>query len=449
MKKFLVLFTFCIPLLTFSQNKEEKFGISFSGFVKTDVFYDTRQTVSLREGHFLLYPDSTYMDVNKKDMNAVPSFNILSIQSRLKGAISGPEAFGAKTSGVLEADFFGNTGTGLDDVNGFRLRHAFVKLNWKSAELLVGQYWHPMFIAESFPDVISFNTGVPFQPFSRNPQIRFTKKVGPVKLIACIYSQRDFQSTGPDGASTKYLRNSGIPDAHFQIQFKPDSADHVFGVGIDYKVLTPRLYNSRTTTTKTVITPESYTVDTTTWQVTHTNAVTATTTTTTKYSVNETIGSFSAIAFMKFKLKPVTIKLEGVYAQNAYDLCMIGGYAETKISNPVTGETKYTNLNTVSGWAEIQTNGKKIQFGLFTGYTKNIGAKDTIIGSFFARGSNLDNVFRVAPRFIFIAGKLNIALEIEHTIATYGKANGNSKGNITNEKAIANTRALLAFIYKF
>jgi hypothetical protein len=70
MKKFLVLFTICLPLLTFSQNKEEKFGISFSGFVKTDIFYDTRQTVNIREGHFLLYPDSTYMDANKKDMNA-------------------------------------------------------------------------------------------------------------------------------------------------------------------------------------------------------------------------------------------------------------------------------------------------------------------------------------------------------------------------------------------
>ena len=435
-----------LPLFINAQEKKEepKFGINFSGFVKTDIFYDTRQTVNIREGHFLLYPDSTYMDANKKDMNAVPNFNILSIQSRLKGAITGPDAFGAKTSGVIEADFFGNSGSGLDDVNGFRLRHAIVKLNWKSTELLVGQYWHPMFIAESFPDVISFNTGAPFQPFSRNPQIRVTKKVGPVKLIACVYSQRDFQGTGPDGGSSKYLRNSGIPNAHFQIQFKPDSAEHLFGIGVDYKVLTPRLYGT-ITTTSTI--PESYTIDTITWQITHTNAVT--TTTTKKYSVDESIGSLSAVAFMKFKLKPVTIKVEGVYAQNAYDLTMLGGYAVSKISDPLTDTREYTNLTTVSGWTEIQTNGKKFQFGLFTGYTKNMGAKDTITGTIYARGSNIDNVFRVAPRFVFISGKLNIALEIEHTIATYGKANGNSKGNVTGEKAVADTRALLAFIYKF
>jgi hypothetical protein len=120
-----------------------------------------------------------------------------------------------------------------------------------------------------------------------------------------------------------------------------------------------------------------------------------------------------------------------------------------EISDPLIGEREYTNLNTCSGWLDLQTNGKKIQAGLFTGYTKNLGATDTITGAFYARGSNIDNVFRVAPRVIFISGKLNIALEIEHTIACYGKSNGDSKGSVTDEKAIANTRALLAFIYKF
>ena len=180
------------------KKEEPKFGINFSGFVKTDIFYDTRQTVNIREGHFLLYPDNIAADAKGKDVNDKSSFNILSIQTRLRGAITGPDAFGAKTSGVIEADFFGNASSGLDDVNGFRLRHAFVKLNWKTTELLVGQYWHPMFIAESFPGVISFNTGAPFQPFSRNPQIRFSKSFGGLKLITCVFAQRDFTNMGPE-----------------------------------------------------------------------------------------------------------------------------------------------------------------------------------------------------------------------------------------------------------
>jgi hypothetical protein len=423
---------------------EPKYGITFSGFVKTDAFYDSRQTINSREGHFLLYPENVFADANSKDINAKPNFNMLSIQSRLKGAISGPEAFGAKTCGVIEADFFGNSGSGLDDVNGFRLRHAFVKLNWKTTEILAGQYWHPMFIAESFPDVISFNTGAPFQPFSRNPQIRITQKFGQIKLIACAFSQRDFQSIGPDGCTTKYLRNSGIPNAHFQIQYKPDSADHVFGIGVDYKILAPRLYG------EVVIAPAQDMVDTTKtpWHVDHTNAISA------KHLVNETLGSLSAVAYMKLKFNNVTIKVEGVYAQNAFDLTMIGGYAVQSVSDPLTDSRIYTNLSTASGWLDIQTNGKKIQLGLFAGYTKNLGSADTILNVsagpvFYARGSNIDNIYRIAPRIIFISGKMNVALEMEYTNATYGKANGNSKGGVTGGTAYANTRGLLAFIYKF
>ncbi len=38
------------------KEEEKNFGVKFSGFVKNDFFYDTRQTVAAREGHFLLWP---------------------------------------------------------------------------------------------------------------------------------------------------------------------------------------------------------------------------------------------------------------------------------------------------------------------------------------------------------------------------------------------------------
>ncbi|MCK7533463.1 MAG: hypothetical protein MZV63_21735 [Marinilabiliales bacterium] len=82
------------------------------------------------------------------DLNANPSFHILNIQTRIRGDISGPDAFGAKTSGAIEAEFFG---TSESDLNGFRLRHAYVQMEWPKVTLLTGQYWHPMFITESFP----------------------------------------------------------------------------------------------------------------------------------------------------------------------------------------------------------------------------------------------------------------------------------------------------------
>ena len=433
MKHLILVLIIGLSLVTRAQEKkdEPKFGISFSGFVKTDIFYDTRQTVNIREGHFLLYPDNISSDANGKDVNAKPSFNILSIQTRLKGTITGPDAFGAKTSGIIEADFFGNASSGLDDVNGFRLRHAFVKLNWKTTELLVGQYWHPMFIAESFPGVISFNTGAPFQPFSRNPQVRFSKTLGGLKLIAALFAQRDFTNMGPEYvfanntytsasvSSSKFLRNAAIPNLHFQMQFNPKTTEHLVGIGVDYKTLMPELYTVNNAKNK-------------------------------KYESSEKIGSISGIAFAKLKFKPLTVKLEGVFAQNASDLVMIGGYAVSQINDTATGNKNFSNMNTGSIWLDANTHGKKIQLGLFVGYTKNMGTTETLkTSTFYARGSNIDNVFRLSPRVVFISGKLDIAFELEHTLANYGKLTANTKAELADLKAVANIRALLAFTYKF
>lgn len=416
----------------FAQEKKEegKFGIKFSGFVKTDAFYDTRQTVSIREGHFLLYPDNVLPDANGTDINAKPSFNILSIQSRLKASITGPDAFDAKTSGVLEADFFGNENASFSDVNGFRLRHAFVKLNWQSTELLVGQYWHPMFIAESFPGTVSFNTGAPFQPFSRNPQIRFSHSFGGLKLIGVVFSQRDFTSSGPEYsniagkyvsstiASSKFIRNAGIPNLHFQMQYKSDSSNFFAGAGVDYKTITPEIFTVSNSGMN-------------------------------RYESTQTLGSLSGIGFLNLKFKPVTIKLEGVYAQNGNDMSMIGGYAVKEILDTTTGRKEFTNLNTISLWADLQTTGSTVQFGLFGGFTNNVGSNDTLKGATYARGSNIDYVYRISPRVILIAGKVNFALEVEHTFAMYGTANGDRKGGVTNFKALTNTRGMLAVIYNF
>ena len=155
------------------------------------------------------------MDKNGDDINAASSFNMLSIQTRLMGKITGPEAFGAKTSGLIEGEFFG---TSDGDTNGFRLRHGYVKLNWATSELIIGQFWHPMFITESFPEVVSFNTGVPFQPFNRSPQIRFTQQFGAWSVAATALAQRDFLSNGPDGASSTYARNAAVPEFNLKLQ---------------------------------------------------------------------------------------------------------------------------------------------------------------------------------------------------------------------------------------
>jgi len=332
---------------------------------------------------------------------------MLNIQSRLKGDISGPDAFGAKTSGVIEAEFFG---TSEADINGFRLRHAFVKMDWKMTTLLIGQSWHPMFPAESFPGTISFNTGAPFTPFSRNPQVRVTRKFGDFSLSLTAYSQRDFTSSGPDGSSNKYLRNSGIPGSNLQMKL---SADDMFTVwaGIDYKKLKPELR------------------------------------TTANIETDATIGSLSAFTTLKIKTEALNISVMCIYGQNASDLVMIGGYAVSQVIDPVTQVKSYTNINTGNLWADLSTNGKKFTYGLFAGFSKNLGASDQITGAVYGRGTNIDHLFRVAPRIIMTEGRLSFAAEVENTLAAYGTMQSN--GKVINTNNVSNLRILLSTIYKF
>lgn len=400
MKKIILLLLITIPLTLLAQedNKSE-FGVSLKGFVKTDLMLDSRQTVTAREGHFLLYPQSELLDPNGEDVNEKTNLNMLSIQTRLTSIITAPDAFGAKVSGVVEGAFFGHSN---GDINGFRLRHAFVKLAWEKSALIIGQYWNPMFITEVYPGTVSFNTGVPFQPFARNPQVRFIQTVDKIDITLTAAFQRDFSSAGPNGTSSEYLRNAATPILNANIKYVSPMV--VAGAGVNYKALTPR------------------------------------TVTTAGFAADEKIGGIAAVGFAKFVHEDFSLKLEGVYGENMTDLMMLGGYA-VKSTDPFTAEEEYTNIKTMSAWGDLSYGGD-FKLGLFVGYTKNLGADDEINGAYYSRGNNIENVLRVSPRAVYKMGTTQFGAEIEYTAAAYGTPN--NKGEVEDTNTANNLRILLS-----
>ncbi|MFO7617145.1 MAG: hypothetical protein R6V75_07825 [Bacteroidales bacterium] len=398
-----------LPAVLGAQN-QQPVGIRFSGFVRTDIIMDSRQSSpanGIREGHFYLLPDPVSYDADSIDVNATPSFHMLNIQSRLRGDITGPDAFGAKTSGALEAEFFG---TSEADLNGFRLRHAFVRLDWTRSTLMIGQNWHPMFPAEGFPGTVSFNTGAPFTPFSRNPQVNFAIRTGPVTTSFVAYAQRDFTSTGPEGPGNRYLRNSGMPGLNAQMKLAFGSGS-LLRLGGDYKRIRPELR-----------TPSNY------------------------LNPNE-LGSLAAFVNLHVKTAPLTLSLMGTLAQNATDLTMIGGYGVAQVLDAVTGVRTFANLNTASGWVDLTTNGKQFQAGLFAGFSKNLGSTSEFSGPLYGRGTNIDYLARVSPRIQVIREKLTFAAEVETTVANYGLTG--TYGKVNNAAPVTNVRLLVAVVYRF
>jgi hypothetical protein len=389
-------------------------GIKFYGFVRNDIMYDSRQLISAREGELSLYSKDKSLDANGMDINAAPTFHMLAITSRLGGTVTGPNAFGAKTSAILEGEFFGN----IDgDINEFRLRHAWAKLDWTKTQLAFGQYWHPMFVPECYPGVIDFNTGMPFQPFNRSPQVRLTQKLdkaNKTSLILAIISQRDFASVAPAGYNaTDPLRNSVIPNLHAQFQYKGDKL--VTGIGIDFKSLRPRL-NSGTP-----------------------NVVST-----------ERVNSTSFIGYVKLVTKPVILKAEAIVGSNLTDHLMIGGYMGY-VATTGAVET-YDATQTKAYWLDLSGTGKKIVPGLFIGYTRNDGAKSGATAAYGrsigVTGRGIKNVFRVSPRIEFISGKFKFGTEMEYTAAQYGSLGTDAKISGATDK-INNTRLLFTTTFLF
>lgn len=136
--------------------------VNIYGFVRNDMNYDSRQNVIVREGQLDLFPRDKEILADGKDYNAQPQLSILGILARFGVKASGPDAFKAKTSAVLEGDFFGQADP---NIGLLRLRHGYVKMDWTKTNLTFGQTWYPMFIPECFPGVVNFNTGIPIAPF--------------------------------------------------------------------------------------------------------------------------------------------------------------------------------------------------------------------------------------------------------------------------------------------
>ncbi|MDP2423344.1 MAG: hypothetical protein U1C46_05140 [Bacteroidales bacterium] len=386
------------------QGEPRKFGIQFKGFVKSDYWYDSRQVVGAREDIILLLPTNRLQDANGKDINAHPTFNYSPVSSRITGVITGPDAFGAKTSGMIEADFSGVTNA---DINGFRLRHAIGKLRWTNSELMFGQYWHPMFVPEVFPAVISLNTGAPFQPFIRNPLISYTQFFNRFNLNFTLLSQRDNANDGPLGASSIYIRNTLIPNAHLQLQYKHDK--YIWGIAADYKVLKPRLATAN------------------------------------NYKTNETISTYAFMGYFKYTNRDFLWSCKTIYGQNLTEHLLLGGYAVRSVDLLTKYET-YTPTNHLFFWNFIGY-GKTLKVCLYTGFAKNLGTTHNNTGTYYSRGKDIDYAYRIAPSLSWVSGKVQVSSELEYTAAAYGTPD--NKGNVKNADEFGNLRLLLTFFYFF
>lgn len=380
--------------------------VSIHGFAKADVAWDSRQVVEAREGFLVFYPQKPKYDAQGEDINATPGFNSWAMTSRVNIKATGPKVLGATAMAFVEGDFTGPSNT---ENNAFRLRHAYVSLAWEKWTVLAGQYWNPMDVPEMLPKVLALNTGAPFRSFTRSPMVKAEYKFGSSEIIAAIYTQRDYQSSGPSGASANYLRTSGLPNFHLQYQLNRGSI--IMGIGADYKMIRPRM------------TSDSLIID------------------------DNKVSSFSALAYIGYSKGKFGIKGQALYGQNLSDHLMLGGYAVSSI-DPTTDAREYVNLNNLSSWIDCNYRiTPAVNLGLFAGYSQNLGTEKDVVGAFYGRGDDIASLYRLSPRIEWIYGPVQFIAEVEYTAAAFGKPDNRYKFDET--ETTNNLRVQTALVYNF
>lgn len=385
---------------------------SVYGFVRNYMSYDTRQCITLAGDIFNIMPMDQKLNAEGEDLNATPRTIFIAFSTRMGLDVAGPTIFGAASSAKLEADFVGFATNNMV----FRVRHAYLQLDWQRTALVVGQTWHPSF--QVSPSISGYGAGAPFATASRMPQLQLRQQiVGNLHATVAAVFQHNDSSYGPNGKSYDYARWNLWPEGYASLKYMNDHL--TLGAGVSVLSLMPR----RESVAVREVTGEDGSITTEEMAV----------------RVRDRVMGVTPEFFADYKVGKFNLKGKVVYAQNASHLQMASGFGATAY-DPKTGEYEYAPLRSLITWVNA-TYGRRVRGGVLLGYTNNLGAKKDFISTddFWMFGAkNTDYIYRIAPSVIYYVKNLELGLEGDYTVVGYGDLalNGNTKAlrNVSNKR---------------
>ena len=402
---FLLLSTFSL----FSKISLEPFDFSLSGYIKGELYADSRQTTSALEDDLNYFPAQQILDPVGQDINARAYTIMDAFETRTRLSMKGPSYGDFSINAMIETDFEIFTKT---IINNMELRHAFFTIQYGQATFLFGQTWHPVVFVEA--PTINYNGATPYDYYARSPQFTFTYQTHhSLDVVLSAGMEGDFVSDGPNGPTNQYMRWATTPNMHLQLRWF--FYNHVMAVGADYKRIAPRLESDK------------------------------------GFKVHERLSSGTALWYLSLKWPTVEILSKINFGQNAFGYNGLGGYAVERNSvNPITGEQQYTNLNNIACWTDISlVKYPHLIPALFCGFAKNLKASKDIdlLQPIYAFAPNVDTTFRISSR---VSGKVNnmtFSGEIEYTRAYYGTVT--SSGGVIDTSSVDCVRCTFASYYFF
>ncbi|HET6556182.1 MAG TPA: hypothetical protein VFG54_02645 [Prolixibacteraceae bacterium] len=439
MKKLLLLLLVLSCVAAVAQDAKPKaVSMEFYGFVRFESYFDSYKGLNAANEQFFIVPLYAGMDATGKHINETPTYNFSAMATRVGVRISGPEILRAKTSANIETDFAGDLGVNPAML---RVRQANAVFSWRKSSLLVGQTWHPFWSGKVFPIVGGLNTGAPFQPFNRSPQVRFDYRPHSKIIVSgALISEFQYKSYGfakidsmypkamaYSDKSDLFNRNSAIPEITANLEM--NNGGFTLGAGTSLKYIKPTLYTVGMEAGRDV----------------------------NKYVSDELLRAVSFVGYSQYARPRFVVKAKAVVGQNMTHLTIPGGFG-VKTLDPATGAMTYTPYNTFTSFVNA-VYGLKYQAGIFAGYMQNLGTNDALhnFGSAAAPSTvtpglvpNIASIYRVAPSLTLNVSKLRLTLEYELTNAEYGTGPidaGNGLYDSTIE--VTNHRAQLMMMYSF
>jgi hypothetical protein len=406
MKRLALLVTVLLTSFSVLAQKED-FSYDFYGFVRGDLFYNSRSNVAPVDGNFYLFPLGKSLDANGKDLNKIPNSSFYTFTTRLGMNVKGPDVGSARTTAKIETDFGGYSTNNTM----LRIRQAYVALDWTDHQLLLGQTWHPLF-GSVIPSVLNLSTGAPFNPFNRSPQVRYQYTKDRFKLTTSAIWQLQYLSTGPNGKSEEYIKNSCIPELYFGMDYS--GKGWLAGAGVNMISIKPRQFSSIDGKT---------------------------------YKVDERMTALSYEAHVKYAARDFSFAAKSILASSLDHSAMLGGYGISKIDDK-TGEQEYTPFRHSTSWVNV-TYGSKWVSSLFLGFSKNLGTDDALKSSTtYGLGLDIDKLFTVNASLSYKLPHWQFGVEYCPATAWYG-TNDLKNGKVYNTYSITNHRILALLMYNF
>ena len=371
------------------------------GFARNYAVIDSREVSGGTHDLYYYMPKDQLIGADGSDLNEGFNWKFVSLTTRLGLDFSGYEYQGLQISGKVEADFYSLNGTGsAQTIAQFRLRQAYISLgntlqNGDRIVTNIGQTWHPM--GADLPHGINLESGAPFGPFNRSPQLMFHWTHGAYTftsgfLYLSQYLPMDAQTNAKSVAPFKY----GWPEEYFGITWKKGT--FVSKVGVT-NILTKPVR----------ITPDSY-------------------------AATGLLDAMTAFWYVQYTKDLFQIKAKMAYAQSGEHMNILSGYGISAY-DATKHEFTYTPMQDLTSFVSAQY-GKTVQVMGMIGYMKHLGTTQdllggaAVMGKSFADGGNLwintaaatniQQAFRVTPTVLWNMGKFQIGVEYDYTMAQYG-----------------------------